>query len=152
MIFNPCGEFRWSMEGTVIQIHSPHLIIPGKNCSLGSWVRSGRPAFSRTAALVPAFVVEDLPLDRTHRWWYTLSWSLLMFGNGKSYMALGTSGFLYHKIKAFAGGSYIERKGLSSVSIRTLLNYRTSNDSLYMYDLRSIFYYEHIPHYISFYY
>ena len=24
-IFNPCGEFRWSPEGTVSQIHSPHL-------------------------------------------------------------------------------------------------------------------------------
>ena len=25
LIFNPCGEFRWSPEGTVSQIHSPHL-------------------------------------------------------------------------------------------------------------------------------
>ena len=25
LIFNPCGEFRWSSEGPVSQIHSPHL-------------------------------------------------------------------------------------------------------------------------------
>ena len=25
LIFNPCGEFRWSPEGTASQIHSPHL-------------------------------------------------------------------------------------------------------------------------------
>ena len=25
LIFNPCGEFRWSAEGPVSQIHSPHL-------------------------------------------------------------------------------------------------------------------------------
>ena len=77
LIFNPCGEFRWSPEGPFNQIHShlnigapgifsdlsrslqmlkrewgaesngklPHLIIPGKS-----------------AALVPEFAVEDLPL------------------------------------------------------------------------------------------
>ena len=30
-IFNPCGEFRWSPEGPVSQIHSPplHAVIPG---------------------------------------------------------------------------------------------------------------------------
>ena len=26
-IFNPCGEFRWSLEGQDSQIHSPHLHI-----------------------------------------------------------------------------------------------------------------------------
>ena len=25
LIFNPCGEFTWSAEGTVSQIHAPHL-------------------------------------------------------------------------------------------------------------------------------
>ena len=25
LIFNPCGEFRWSLDGPVSQIHSPHL-------------------------------------------------------------------------------------------------------------------------------
>ena len=29
LIFNPCGEFRWSPEGQVSQIHSPHLhVVP----------------------------------------------------------------------------------------------------------------------------
>ena len=27
LIFNPCDEFRWSSEGPVSQIHSPHLLI-----------------------------------------------------------------------------------------------------------------------------
>ena len=27
LVFNPCGEFRWSSEGPVSQIHSPHLLI-----------------------------------------------------------------------------------------------------------------------------
>ena len=26
LIFNPCGEFRWSPEDPVSQIHSPHLL------------------------------------------------------------------------------------------------------------------------------
>ena len=25
LLFNPCGEFRWSPEGPVSQIHTPHL-------------------------------------------------------------------------------------------------------------------------------
>ena len=27
LIFNPCSEFRWSPEGPVNQIHSPHLLV-----------------------------------------------------------------------------------------------------------------------------
>ena len=27
LIFNPCGEFRWSPEGPVCQIHSSHLLV-----------------------------------------------------------------------------------------------------------------------------
>ena len=27
LIFNPCGEFRWSPEGPFSQIHSPHLLV-----------------------------------------------------------------------------------------------------------------------------
>ena len=26
LVFNPCGEFRWSAEGPVSQIHPPHLL------------------------------------------------------------------------------------------------------------------------------
>ena len=107
-------EFRWSPEGPVNQIHSPHLhdgtpgifsdlsrsvqmlkekwgaeskgklpnlFIPGKtaawflrfrwktclrkNCSLGSCVSCERPAFVRTAALVPVLTVGDLPFGKT---------------------------------------------------------------------------------------
>ena len=61
----------------------PHLFIPDKTGSLGSWVCGGRPAFGqkcnlgywvcsekpafghRTATLVPEFAVENLPLGRT---------------------------------------------------------------------------------------
>ena len=27
LIFNPCGEFRWSPEDPVSEIHSPHLLV-----------------------------------------------------------------------------------------------------------------------------
>ena len=27
LLFNPCGEFRWSPEGPVSQIHSPHFLV-----------------------------------------------------------------------------------------------------------------------------
>ena len=27
LMFNPCGKFRWNMEGPVNQIHSPHLLV-----------------------------------------------------------------------------------------------------------------------------
>ena len=27
LIFNPCGEFRWTPEGQVSQIYSPHLLV-----------------------------------------------------------------------------------------------------------------------------
>ena len=27
LMFNPCGEFQWSPEGPVSQIHSPHLLV-----------------------------------------------------------------------------------------------------------------------------
>ena len=41
LIFNPCGEFRWSQEGPVSQIHSPHLHdgAPGIFSSLFRWNR-----------------------------------------------------------------------------------------------------------------
>ena len=77
LIFKPCGEFRWSPEGPVNQIHSPHLHVgaPGifsdvlrsiqmpkwtgsyrmylslENCNLGSWVCNGRPAFEQNSNL-----------------------------------------------------------------------------------------------------
>ena len=77
LIFNPCGEFQWSPEDLVSQIHSPHLqagalgIVPdllrsvqilkrewGAECN-GKLPRLFIP--DKTAALVPEFAVEDLP-------------------------------------------------------------------------------------------
>ena len=81
LIFNPCGEFRWSPEGPVSQIHSPHLLVgaPGIVSDLIRFVQmlkrvwgveSNRklPHLSipiKTAAWVSEFAVEDLPLSRT---------------------------------------------------------------------------------------
>ena len=33
LMFSPCGKFRWSPEGPVSQIHSPHLLV-GAPCDL----------------------------------------------------------------------------------------------------------------------
>ena len=39
LIFNPCGEFQWSPEGPVSQIHSPHLVgAPGIFSDLSRFV------------------------------------------------------------------------------------------------------------------
>ena len=86
LIFNPCCEFRWSPEGPVSQIRSPHLHAgtPGifqdllKSVKiLKSGVRKATESYrteksyqknyhlSRNATLFPDFAVEDLPLDRT---------------------------------------------------------------------------------------
>ena len=77
LIFNTSGEFRWNPEGSVSQIHSPHLHIgaPGIFSDLlrsvqmqkSEWGAESNgklphPFFpSKTAALVPEFLVEDLP-------------------------------------------------------------------------------------------
>ena len=92
LIFNPCGEFRLSSEGPVSQIHSPHHhdifrsfkvysdakervgcikqreatapIHPWWNCSLGSWVCNGRPAFGQNCSLGAWVAMNDLPLGQ----------------------------------------------------------------------------------------
>ena len=77
LVFNPCGEFRLSPEGPVNQIHSPHLHIgaPGIFSDLLRSVQMLKREWGaesngklphlfipgKTAALVPEFVVEDLP-------------------------------------------------------------------------------------------
>ena len=82
LIFNPCGEFWWSLEGPFSQIHSPHLHVgaPGIFSDLlrsvvqmlkrkrGAESNGKLPHLfnpSKTANLVPEFGVEDLPLGRT---------------------------------------------------------------------------------------
>ena len=80
LIFNPGGEFRWSLEGPVSQIHSPHLLVgaPGIFSDLLSFVQMLKRVWgaksngklphlfitSKTAILVPEFAMEDLPLGR----------------------------------------------------------------------------------------
>ena len=81
LIFNPFGEFRWSPEGPVSQIHSPHLHVgaPGILSGLLRSLQALKTEWgvesngklphlfipSKIATLVPEFAVEDLPLDRT---------------------------------------------------------------------------------------
>ena len=79
--FNPCGEFRWSPEGPVSQIHSPDLHV-GASGIFSDLLRSVQmlkrewdaesngklPHLfipNKTATLVPGFAMEDLPLGRT---------------------------------------------------------------------------------------
>ena len=80
LIFNPCGEFRWSPEGPVSQIHSPHVHVaaPGNFSDLLRSVQMVKRVWgeesngklqhlfiaSKTAILVPEFAMEDLPLGR----------------------------------------------------------------------------------------
>ena len=80
-LFNHSSEFRWSPEGPVSQIHSPHLHVgaPGILSDLlrsvqmpkrewGAESNGKQPHLSipnETAAWVPEFAVEDLPLTRT---------------------------------------------------------------------------------------
>ena len=80
-IFNPCGEFRRSLEGPVSQIHSPHLHVgaPGIFSDLlrsvqmlkrerGAGSNGKLPHLiipSKPATFVSEFAGEDLPLDRT---------------------------------------------------------------------------------------
>ena len=78
---NLCGEFRWSPEGPVSQIHSPHLHVgaPGIFSDVLRSVQMLKREWgadsngklphlfipSKTAAWVPEFAVEDLSLRRT---------------------------------------------------------------------------------------
>ena len=74
LIFNLRGEFWWSPEGPVSQIHSPHLHVgaPGIFSDLLKSVQMLKREWGagiyrtywipgKTAALVPEFAEEDLP-------------------------------------------------------------------------------------------
>ena len=81
LIFNPCCELRWSPEGPVSQIHSPHLHAgaPGIFSDLLRFVQILKREWgaesngklphlfisSKTETLVPEFAVEDLPWAET---------------------------------------------------------------------------------------
>ena len=81
LIFNPCGEFRGSLEGPVSQIHTPHHHV-GAPVTFSDLLRTVQmikrewgaesngklrhlSICSKTAAWVFEFAVEDLPLGRT---------------------------------------------------------------------------------------
>ena len=90
LVFNPCGEFRWSLEGPVSQIHSPHLQVgdPGIFSDLSrsvKMVKRGWGAESngklphlfipdKTGALVPEFAVEVLPSAELQPWFLRFQW------------------------------------------------------------------------------
>ena len=90
LIFKPCGEFRWSPEDPVSQIHSPHLLVgaPGIFSDLLRFVQMLQREWSaesngklytysipcKTAALVPEFVVENLPLAELQPRFLRVQW------------------------------------------------------------------------------
>ena len=90
LIFNPCGEFRWSPEGPVSQVHSPHLHIgsPGIFSDLlrsvqmlkRVWGAESNRSYrtysipGKTAALVPEFAVEDPPSAELQPRFLCLQW------------------------------------------------------------------------------
>ena len=97
LIFNPCGEFRWSSEGSVSQIYSPHLhvgalgifsdLLRSVQMLKRDWVQKATGSYRtyyipiKTAALVPEFAVEDLTsaelLPRFPRLqWRTYPWAV----------------------------------------------------------------------------
>ena len=91
LTFKPYGEFRWSPEGPVSQIHSPHLQVgaPGKFSDLltslqmlkrewGAESKGKLPQLfipSKTATLVAEFAVEDLQPWFLHLQWKTCPWA-----------------------------------------------------------------------------
>ena len=90
VIYNPCCEFRWSPEGPVSQIHSPHFHVgaPGIFSNLlrsvhmakRDWVRKETGSYrtysvpGKTAALVPEFAVKDLPSAELQSRFQRLQW------------------------------------------------------------------------------
>ena len=86
LIFNTCGEFRWTPEGPIDQIHSIHLDAgaPGIFSDLLRSVQMLQREWSaesegklphlfipgKTATLVPEFVVEA----ELQPWWLILQW------------------------------------------------------------------------------
>ena len=81
LIFNLCGEFRFSLESTVSQNHSPrlHAEAPGIFSDLlrsvqmlkREWGAANNVKLShvfipsKTTTMISEFVMEDLPLGRT---------------------------------------------------------------------------------------
>ena len=89
-IFNLSGEFRWSPECPVSQIHSPHLhagapdifsdLLRSVHILKREWGAENNGKLphlfipSKTATSVPEFAMEDLPLDELQPWFVILQW------------------------------------------------------------------------------
>ena len=81
-IYNPCGEFRWSPDGPVSQIHSPQLHVGAPGIFFRSFKvcpdakeRLGCGNQRETTAPIHEFAVEDLPsAEQQWRTW-TLRWN-----------------------------------------------------------------------------
>ena len=96
LIFNPYGEFLWSPEGPVSQIHSPHLhvgapwiftdLLRSAQMLKREWVWKATGSYRtysiprKTAALVPAFAVEDLPSTKLQPRFLRLQWRTCALG------------------------------------------------------------------------
>ena len=90
LIFNSCCKFRWSPEGPVSQIHSPHLHVgaPGMFADLlrsvqmlkrewGAESNGKLPHLfipSNTATLIPDFAVEDCLWTVLQSWFLRSQW------------------------------------------------------------------------------
>ena len=93
LIFNPFGEFRWSPEGSDIQIHYPHLQVGtpgifsvllrsvqmlkrerGVRKATGSYRTHSIPR--KTAVLIPEFTVEALPSAELQPWFLRFQWRI----------------------------------------------------------------------------
>ena len=103
LIFKPCGQFRWSPEGPVNQIHSPNLhvgvpvifsdllrslqILEREREREREWVAESNGKLpqqlipGKTAALVPEFAVEDLPSAELQSWFLSLQWKTCLQQN-----------------------------------------------------------------------
>ena len=84
-LMEPCGESRWSLEGPISQIHSPHLYFGASGIFLDllrsvqmlkrEWGAecNGKLSHlfihSKTVSLVPEFAVKRPTLGRTLWWW-----------------------------------------------------------------------------------
>ena len=73
-MFNPCGEFRWSLEGPVSQIHSPHLLVgaPAIFSGLFRWQRES--GVRKATAPIKSLV-------KLHPWFLSLRWKTCLRQN-----------------------------------------------------------------------
>ena len=132
-IFNPYGEFGWSLEGPVSQIYSPHLnvgapeifsdllrsvqMLKGEKAEESN--RKLRHLFipSKTATLVPEFAVEDLPLGRSAALVPEFAVKDLPLGRTLWWWCISSLHIIFMKWWVFS--SYILKPNFSQTNIKT---------------------------------